>query len=492
MGRGGWSGVDAFASAITIDSPDKCRSRAKDDSMNLSVVGTGYVGLVTGTGFASLGHQVTCVEIDAHKMRSLEQGHVPWYEPGLQEMMLGQIDQGGLRFTSDLSDSISDSDIVLITVGTPSRPDGSADTSAVFRAAEQIGDLVKRPTTVVIRSTVPVGTTRAVRSVIFERSGVDCPTLSNPEFLREGHAVKDFRNPSRVVIGADVPGHEDLLKDLYASFVPSGLVIVTSTRSSEMSKYASNGFLATKISFINEIAMLCEELGADVEEVRRIMGLDPRIGPAFLGAGIGFGGSCLPKDTRALAYMGNEVGLPMPLVESAIRVNSVLPTRLVQNVHRYLGSLKAKRIAVWGLSLKPETDDVREAPALAIVDLFLEEGASVCVYDPSEAIEQARSMFGERVECATDQYECASGSDVIVIATEWKQFSVTDWNRIADSMAHPVVFDGRNALDPEDLRAARVEYRAVGRSPVKVEMPTAPLPAEDDFGRETALVQFGD
>ena len=484
--------MDPVASAFTIGAPDKCRSGAKDDSMNLSVVGTGYVGLVTGTGFASLGHQVTCVEIDAHKMRSLEQGHVPWYEPGLQEMMLGQIDRGGLRFTSDLSDSISGSDVVLIAVGTPSRPDGSADTSAVFRAAEQIGDLVKRPTTVVIRSTVPVGTTRAVRSVIFERSGVDCPTLSNPEFLREGHAVKDFRNPSRVVIGADLPGHEDLLKDLYASFVPSDLVIVTSTRSSEMSKYASNSFLATKISFINEIAMLCEELGADVEEVRRIMGLDPRIGPAFLGAGIGFGGSCLPKDTRALVEMGNEVGLPMPLVKSAIRVNSSLPTRLVQNVQRYLGLLKSKRIAVWGLSFKPDTDDIREAPALAIVDLFLKEGASVCVYDPSEAVEQARTMFGERIDYAINQYECASEADAIIVATEWKLFSSTDWDCIADVMPSPIVFDGRNTLDPEELRAAGIQYRAVGRSAVTAEMQMAPVSSEDNSGRERAGAQLAD
>lgn len=462
------------------------------ESLNISVVGTGYVGLVTGTGFASLGHTVICIDIDEEKVNSLRQGHVPWHEPGLQDLMLDEMDRGRLRISASMADVILDSDLVFIAVGTPSRPDGSADTSAIFRVAERIGDLIKRPTTVVVRSTVPVGTTRIVKSVISERSGIDSPALSNPEFLREGLAVKDFRNPSRVVIGTDHPGHEELLKELYSSFVPSEQVIITSTRSSEMSKYACNSFLATKISFINEIALLCEKLDADVEEVRRIMGLDSRIGPAFLRAGIGFGGSCLPKDTRALIDMGHDVGLPMSMVESTIQVNTAMPERLIDNVRRHLGTLESARIAVWGLSFKPDTDDLREAPALTIVELLLDEGASVCVYDPSEAMEQARDMFGERVDYAADQYDCAFGSDAVVVATEWKQFATTDWSRVARAMTNAIVFDGRNTLDPEDLRAAGVEYRSLGRPIVDGDNQMLRAHAEDVVGRKSMPIALSD
>lgn len=431
--------------------------------MKLGVVGTGYVGLVTAAGFAARGHDVTCVDIDAAKIASLVDGTVPWYEPGLSELVTEAVSANRLRFTTDIKVAAKSAEIMFIAVGTPPNEDGSADTRAVFSAASDIGGAVQTSVPVVIRSTVPIGTARTVRSLISERSGFDCPVLSNPEFLREGKAVEDFENPSRIVIGSDNAGEDQLLRDLYEERTPGNLIITVDTQSAEMSKYASNAFLATKISFMNEIASLCETLGADVEQVRHVMGFDPRIGTKYMSPGIGYGGSCLPKDTQAVVNMGRRASIDMPLLDQVHRVNMSQSTRLVGRLSTALGgTLFGKKIAVWGLAFKAETDDVRGAPSLRLINDLTDRGASVVAYDPM-AMPQVKTITNGTVQFAEDMYECVDGADALVIVTEWNEFKIADWEKVDQLMARSVVFDGRNLHDPNKMSEYGIQYYSIGR-----------------------------
>ncbi len=431
--------------------------------MKLGVVGTGYVGLVTATGFAAHGHDVVCVDIDAAKVESLHAGVVPWYEPGLSEIVTDSVAAGRLSFTTDINIATDGADIIFIAVGTPPNEDGSADTSAVFGAASDIGGAVTAPVAVVIRSTVPVGTAETARSLIAERAGFTCPVLSNPEFLREGKAVEDFENPTRVVIGCDGAGEAGRLYELYAEHTAEELIVTVDTRSAEMSKYASNAFLAAKISFMNEISALCEKLGSDVEQVRRVMGFDPRIGSAHLAPGIGYGGSCLPKDTQAVIHMGETADVEMSLLEQVHHVNLDQPNRMVERLTHALGeTLSGRKIAVWGLAFKPETDDIRGAASLRLIDRLIAEGASVQAYDPM-AMPQVKAVTGGEVEFAEDMYRCAEGADALVIVTEWKEFRSPDWQRVKSLLGRPIVFDGRNIHDPNEMAVEGIQYYSVGR-----------------------------
>ena len=431
--------------------------------MKLGVVGTGYVGLVTAAGFAARGHEVTCVDIDAAKIASLESGTVPWYEPGLSEIVTEAVATGRLSFTTDIKIASAGAQIMFIAVGTPPNQDGSADTSAVFRAAQDIGSAVSAPLSVVIRSTVPVGTASTVRSLVAERAGFSCPVLSNPEFLREGKAVEDFENPKRIVIGSDNAGEEQQLFELYAEHTPAELIVTVDTASAEMAKYSSNAFLAAKISFMNEIASLCESVGADVEQVRRVMGFDPRIGSAHLAPGIGYGGSCLPKDTQAVVHMGRDASVDMPMLEQVHRVNTRQPDRLIQRLTAALGgSLAGKRIAIWGLAFKPETDDVRGAPSLALINNLVRAGASVTAYDPM-AMPQIKAIINGQIEYADDMYQCVENASAVVIVTEWKMFKNPDWQSVKALMARPIVFDGRNIHDPSEMARIGIQYYSIGR-----------------------------
>lgn len=431
--------------------------------MKLGVVGTGYVGLVTAAGFASRGHEVVCVDIDAAKIASLVSGIVPWYEPGLSELVTEAVATGRLRFTTDIKVAAESAEIMFVAVGTPPNDDGSADTSAVFRAAQDIGGAISSPVPVVIRSTVPIGTAHTVRSLVAERAGFTCPILSNPEFLREGKAVEDFENPTRVVIGSDRVGEEKPLRDLYEERTPAEKIVTVDTQSAEMSKYASNAFLATKISFMNEISSLCETLGADVEQVRHVMGFDPRIGSNYLAPGIGYGGSCLPKDTQAVVHMGRSSKVDMPLMDQVHRVNMSQPARLVGRLSTALGgTLAGKTIAVWGLAFKPETDDVRGAASLRLINQLVEEGASVVAYDPM-AMAQVKAMTNGTVEFAENMYECVDGADALVIVTEWQQFRTPDWEKVKTLLVQPVVFDGRNIHDPNEMAERGIQYYSIGR-----------------------------
>lgn len=431
--------------------------------MKLGVVGTGYVGLVTAAGFAARGHNVTCVDLDEAKIASLKSGIVPWYEPGLSEIVTDAVAAGRLRFTTDLKIAADDAQIIFVAVGTPPNEDGSADTSAVYRVAEDIGNVVKDPVSVVIRSTVPVGTGNTVRSLIAERAGFTCPVLSNPEFLREGKAVEDFENPTRVVIGAHHDGEEQMLQELYAEHTPAELIITVDNESAEMSKYASNAFLAAKISFMNEMSGLCEAVGADVEQVRRVMGYDPRIGSQHLAPGIGFGGSCLPKDTQAIVHMGQTSSVEMPMMEKVHYVNVQQSIRVVNRLSTSLGgSLVGKKIALWGLAFKPETDDIREAPALTLIENLVKRSASVRAYDPM-AMPQVRSFVNGQIEYAEDMYQCVQDADALVIVTEWDEFKTPDWQHVKSLLGRPIVFDGRNIHDPNEMAELGIEYYSIGR-----------------------------
>ena len=450
--------------------------------MKLGVIGTGYVGLVTAAGFAARGHDVVCVDVDETKIAALAKGIVPWYEPGLSEKVTEAAALGRLRFTTDIKVATEQADILFIAVGTPPKEDGSADTSFVFRVARDIGEVVTAPVTVVIRSTVPVGTAQTVRSLISERAGFTCPVLGNPEFLREGKAVEDFENPTRVVIGSDHAGEERTLHALYAQHTPKNLIVTVDTRSAEMGKYASNAFLAAKISFMNEIASLCEAVGADVEHIRGVMGFDPRIGSAHLAPGIGYGGSCLPKDTQAVVHMGRAASIRMGLLEEVHRINVEQPGRMVQKLRSAMGgSLTGKKIAVWGLAFKPQTDDMREAPSLALISHLVKEGALVRAYDPM-AVAHARASLNGQIEYAEDKYECVRGSDALVVVTDWSEFKKPDWSAVRNLMVRPLVFDGRNMHDPDEMAAHGFEYYSIGRPPAGQHVNTRHASAQPALG----------
>ena len=431
--------------------------------MNIAMLGTGYVGLVAGSCFAETGNDVVCVDIDEAKIEQLRQGRVPFYELGLEELIQRNTREGRLAFSTDLAEAVRHAEAIFIAVGTPQVSAGGADLSQVFAVAEDIARAMNGGKIVVTKSTVPVGTAARVKEII--EAGTEHPVavVSNPEFLKEGTAVEDFMKPDRVVLGGEDAGSLERLKNLYEPLVHRGNpIILTDSRSAEMSKYASNAILATKISFINETARLCEKEGADIEQVRRIMGLDHRIGPHFIFPGIGFGGSCLPKDIRAMIAMGGDE-LEMPLLEAVDRVNETQKGLLLDKVEQHFGeALAGCTLAVWGLSFKARTDDMREAPAIRVIDGLLQAGARVRAFDP-EATKQARQRYGDRIEYGVNNYEVAAGADAVLILTEWNEFRSPDFARLKELLHQPVVFDGRNLYDPAVMRQHGFIYYSIGR-----------------------------
>ena len=431
--------------------------------MNIAMIGTGYVGLVTGSCFAETGNDVVCVDIDETKIAQLRSGTVPLYELGLEELIERNTREGRLSFSTDLAAAVKRAEAVFIAVGTPQVSEGGADLSQVFAVAEDIARAMNGGKIVVTKSTVPVGTAARVRAIIEAGTGHPVAVVSNPEFLKEGTAVEDFMKPDRVVLGGEDAGALESLKSLYEPFVPRGNpIILTDSRSAEMSKYAANAMLATKISFINETARLCEKEGADIEQVRRVMGLDHRIGPDFIYPGIGFGGSCLPKDIRAMIAMGGDE-LEMPLLRAVDRVNETQKDLLLEKVGRHFGEGLAQcTLAVWGLAFKARTDDMREAPALRVVDGLLEAGAQVRAFDP-EAMKEARKRYGDRIEYGANNYEVAEGADAVLILTEWNEFRSPDFPRLKELLRRPVLFDGRNLYDPAAMQRHGFVYYSIGR-----------------------------
>jgi UDPglucose 6-dehydrogenase len=433
--------------------------------MKLCVIGTGYVGLVAGAGFADFGNDVTCVDVDAGKIARLQAGEIPIFEPGLEELVHHNVKEGRLRFTTDLAQSAAAAECVILAVGTPPGADGSADLSFLFQAADDVARVMRHFTVIITKSTVPVGTGDALRARIARLTDVAFAVVSNPEFLKEGDAVNDFMKPDRIIIGTDDERARSLLRHLYAPFVRTNdRVQMMDLRSAELTKYAANAFLATRISFMNEMANLCERLGADVEHVRRGIGSDPRIGAKFLFPGVGFGGSCFPKDLRALLATAREAGTDIAVVDAAHRVNEKQKGVLADKIASHFGggSLRGRTIAIWGLAFKPRTDDVREAPALTLIDRLLERGARIVAHDPV-ANEMVRQRLGDRIGYAQGAYEALQGADALALVTEWHEFRRPDFARMKGLMAQPVLFDGRNVWDPEELRALGFTYYGIGR-----------------------------
>ncbi len=432
--------------------------------MNIAVVGTGYAGLVTGACFAEFGVSVVGVDKDAYKIGLLRQGKVPFYEPGLEEMVARNMREGRLVFTADMKAAVQKALVLFIAVGTPSNDDGGADLSYVREVALAIASHMNGYKVVVTKSTVPMGTGRMIRRLIEENQARKVPfsVVSNPEFLREGSAIEDFMRPNRIVIGAEDPQAVAILKDLYNPlYLIETPFVVTNVVSAEMIKYASNAFLATKISFINEIAGLCEAVGADVHEVARGMGLDNRIGRKFLHPGPGYGGSCFPKDTRAVLNMAREAGVPARLIEAVVEVNERQIGRMVEKIAGAIGTLKGRSLCVLGLAFKPNTSDTRESPAIRIILELLKSGARVRAYDPV-AVEEARRILPD-IDYAEDAYDAARGCDALVIATEWNQFRGLDWERMKKALKSPTVIDLRNVYEPQQMKQLGFSYTGVGR-----------------------------
>ncbi|GIW47837.1 MAG: UDP-glucose 6-dehydrogenase [Deltaproteobacteria bacterium] len=433
--------------------------------MNICVVGTGYVGLVTGACLAESGNNVICVDIDEVKIRSLSQGIVPFFEPGLDDLVQKNLKEGRLHFTTNLSEAVQRSFIIFIAVGTPPDGDGSADVSAVLDVARSIGKSMNDYKIVVTKSTVPVGTTEKVREVIRSVTDIEFDVASNPEFLKEGAAVEDFMKPDRVVIGADKPSVAGILKELYSPFMRSGdRAIIASIRSAELAKYAANAMLATRISFMNEMANLCELVGADVSEIRLIIGADSRIGRSFLFPGIGYGGSCFPKDVKALIKTAERMGYELKICKATDEVNTNQREIFWNKIKTFFkGNLSGKRIGVWGLSFKPKTDDIREAPSLFIVNRLISHGAEVVVHDPV-AMGRAREYFGDKVRYAESNYDACVDAHALVIHTEWNEYRQPDFDTLKKIMRIPVIFDGRNLYDPKKLERLGFKYFGVGVS----------------------------
>ena len=437
--------------------------------MKIVVVGTGYVGLVTGTCFAEIGVDVVCVDIDAEKIARIERGDIPIYEPGLDEMVVRNMKAGRLRFSTDLSACLDGVEIVFSAVGTPPDEDGSADLSYVLEVARTVGRTITEYTVFVTKSTVPVGTAAKVKATIaaeLAARGVDVEfdVASNPEFLKEGAAIKDFLSPERVIIGADSARAKDLLEKLYKPFMLKGYrVISMDVPSAEMTKYASNAMLATRISFMNDIANLCELLGADVDKVRLGMGSDGRIGKSFLYAGAGYGGSCFPKDVKALARTGRQAGYTMEVIEAVERVNDRQKNIVFDKLSTaFGGELKGKVVALWGLAFKPETDDMREAPSLVVIERLLSAGATVRVFDPV-AMNECKRRIGDKVTYCADIYDAATGADAVALMTEWMQFRMPAWNKIQEVMRDNVVVDGRNIYDYDDMVSLGFRFSKIGK-----------------------------
>ena len=436
--------------------------------MNIAIVGTGYVGLVTGTCFAEMGVNVTCVDVMEEKIESLKKGIIPIYEPGLEDMVHRNFQAGRLRFTTDLAEVLDEVEVVFSAVGTPPDEDGSADLKYVLEVARTIGRGINKYILVVTKSTVPVGTARKVKAVIQEeldKRGVEVgfDVASNPEFLKEGNAVDDFMKPDRVVVGVESEQARRLMEKLYKPFMMNNYrLIFTDIPSAEMIKYAANSMLATRISFMNDIANLCELVGADVNMVRRGIGSDERIGSKFLYPGCGYGGSCFPKDVKALIHTAEEYGYRMRVLQAVEEVNGRQKEVLFDKLKRHFGGdLRGRRIALWGLAFKPETDDMREATSLVLIRLLNEAGAVVTVYDPV-AMDECRRAVGDRVRYAADMYEAAKDADALLLVTEWKEFRIPDWTALKKAMHSPVLFDGRNIYDRTDVRKAGFTYYYIG------------------------------
>ncbi|HNC95627.1 MAG TPA: UDP-glucose/GDP-mannose dehydrogenase family protein [Myxococcota bacterium] len=432
--------------------------------MNITVVGTGYVGLVVGTCMADMGHTVTCVDNDESKISALLAGKVPIYEPGLGELIERNVREDRLRFTRDLAGPLAKSKVAFIAVGTPSAADGSADLSGVFGVARAVASVATGPMTVIIKSTVPVGTADKVRAVLKESMAFPFDVVSNPEFLKEGAAIDDFLRPDRIVVGIAHPETRKVMDELYAPLVRSGKpILYMDNRSAEMCKYTANAFLATRISFINEIAALCELVGADVDAVRKGAGTDSRIGTRFFFPGVGYGGSCFPKDVRALMETAREHGMEMTVANAVEAVNERQKHLLANMVVAKFGpDLTGLRIGVWGLAFKPDTDDMREAPAITILQRLLAAGAEVVAYDP-EAMHEARRVLPEAVRYVDRPMEAAKDADALLLITEWNEFRSPDFSTLKSLMRRPILFDGRNIWDPEELRRLGFEYRCIGR-----------------------------
>jgi UDPglucose 6-dehydrogenase len=434
--------------------------------MRVAVVGTGYVGLVAGAGFADFGNDVICADADAAKIAALSRGDVPLFEPGLPDLLRRNLREGRLHFTTDAAGAAGASEIVFLAVGTPSAPDGGADTGQVEAAAEAVARGARGALVVAIKSTVPVGTCDRVAEILRRGApSVDFAVASNPEFLKEGDAVNDFLRPERIVIGTGDERARRMLRDLYAPFMRlSERVVLMDARSAELCKYACNAMLATRVSFMNELAALCERVGADVEEVRQGMARDARIGARFLFPGAGMGGSCLPKDLRALCAIGRAAGSPLEIVEATARVNERQKTMLAERIVAHFGGdLRKRVVAIWGLAFKPRTDDVREAPALAIIERLLAAGARVRAHDPA-ALDAARALLGDRIEYSESAYAAVAGADALCVVTEWPEFRRPDFARILAEMRTPALFDGRDVWDPEATRALGFSYYGIGRS----------------------------
>ncbi len=435
--------------------------------MKLCVIGTGYVGLVAGTCFAESGNEVVCVDIDERKIADLRSGKVPIYEPGLEELIRRNTADRRLLFTTDLAAAVKEGMVCFIAVGTPSDIDGSADVRMVLQAAAEIARAMPGYRILVLKSTVPVGTADQVRETMAANTTHPFDVISNPEFLKEGAAVEDFMKPDRVVIGGNSERALSLIKELYAPFVRTeNPILVMDNRSAEMTKYAANAFLATRISFINQVANLCEKVGADVAEVRRGIGFDRRIGHYFLFPGVGYGGSCFPKDVRAVIRTAEEGGMDFSLLREVEAVNERQKRLLVEKVHaRFGANLDGRKFAVWGLAFKPRTDDMREAPALVIVEALLKAGAEIAVHDP-EALGRAQELFGERISYHRVNYDALSGADALLIVTEWNEFRRPDFSRMRTTMKTPIIFDGRNLYEPAVMQQEGFLYYPIGRTSV--------------------------
>src|SRR6266481_5996913 len=432
--------------------------------MRIAVVGTGYVGLVAGVCFADSGHAVACVDVDEAKIKALSQGRSPIYEPGLEELLEKNLAADRIAFTTDLKEAVRGSDVVFIAVGTPERDDGSADLRAAMSVVHQIAEVAERYTVVVNKSTVPVGTAARMQAEIAARGRVEIDVVSNPEFLKEGAAIDDFLRPDRIVIGSPSERARGIMSELYAPFVRTeGPIYFMDPRSAELTKYAANAMLASRISFMNDVAMLCERVGADVDSVRKAMGAYERTGQKFLFPGCGYGGSCFPKDVKALIATARNHGLDFTLLSAVDAVNDRQKRLLAQKAKAHFGSLRGKKLGVWGLAFKPKTDDLRQAPSLALIDELLADGAVVTAHDPV-ASENARAIFGERIQLVQNPYLAAEGADALFLVTEWNEFRQPDFARIKSAMKQPILFDGRNIWNPGRLREMGFTYYGVGRA----------------------------
>jgi UDPglucose 6-dehydrogenase len=434
--------------------------------MKITVVGTGYVGLVTGTCFAETGNDVICVDIDAGKVKKLTAGEITIYEPGLEKLFLRNLKEERLKFTTSLSEGVKDAEIIFLALPTPPGADGSADLKYILGVAEDLGKIIKSYKVIVDKSTVPVGTAEKVHAALAKNYSGEFDVISNPEFLREGVAVDDFMKPDRVVIGTSSDRAKKVMDELYGPFVRQGNpIIFMNERSAELTKYAANSFLAAKITFMNEIAQLCERLGADVDMVRRGVGSDERIGKRFLFPGIGYGGSCFPKDVQALVKSSNEVAYDFKILKAVMEVNEHQKLHLMPKIKKYFkDNLKGKHFALWGLSFKPNTDDIREAPSLYMIDALLKEGATLSVFDP-EAMNNVKALVGDKINYAENQYEALKNADALIIATEWNEFRTPNFLKIVTTLRNKVIFDGRNLFDLVAIRELGFYYESIGRAP---------------------------